>query len=185
MPASSPGPKRQVLVPRGNPAANAEQLQRILRSAVARACPRELDSEREDLVQTAMLRLLERGGEGEDSEIRSTSYLVKVAFHTMVDVMRRLNRRRAAGVEEMEGPRSALAAEVSGPSARPEVSPALRDCLARLVSSRRHAVTLYLQGFTAREAGRMLHLEEKAIRNLIFRGIHDLRRCLVEKGVTP
>jgi RNA polymerase sigma factor (sigma-70 family) len=160
-------------------------LQRILRNAVARVCPRELDSEREDLVQTAMLRILERSAGGENSEIRSTSYLVKVAFHTMVDVMRRSNRRRAAGIEEIEGPRSGLAAEVSLPAARPEVSPALRACLAGLVSSRRHAVTLYLQGFTAREAARTLRLEEKAIRNLIFRGIHDLRRCLLEKGVSP
>lgn len=168
-----------------SPAANPVQVQRILRRAVERVCPRELDSEREDLVQTAMVRLLERAAGGEDSEIRSTSYLVKVAFHTMVDTMRRLNRRRAAGVEELESSRSALAAEVSAPLPRPEVAPAVQDCLARLVRSRRHAVTLYLQGFSAREAGRMLQLEEKAIRNLIFRGIHDLRRCLVEKGVSP
>src|SRR5215471_4930632 len=109
--------------------ANPEELHRILRNAVARACPRELESEREDLVQAATLRILERSASGEYSDIRSTSYLVKVAFHTMVDVMRRLNRRKAAGIEEIEGTRSELAAEVSAPPLRPEVSPAIRDCL--------------------------------------------------------
>lgn len=184
MDASRSGPKSSPAV-RMAPAGDAEQLQRILRHAVARVCPRALDSEREDLVQSAMVRILERASGGEASEIRSTSYLVKVAFSTMVDVMRRMNRRRAAGIEEVEGPRSALAAQVIAPHAHPEVSPALHECLSALVSSRRHAVTLYLQGFTAREAARTLHLEEKAIRNLIFRGIHDLRRCLQMKGVSP
>jgi len=164
---------------------DVERLQRILRHAVARVCPRELDSEREDLVQSAMLRILERASGGEAAGIRSTSYLVKVAFNSMVDVMRRVNRRRAAGIEEVEGPRSELAARVSAAPARPDVSPAVHECLSTLVRSRRHAVTLYLQGFNTREAARMLHLEEKAIRNLVFRGIHDLRRCLQAKGVSP
>ena len=186
MDASRPGPKSGTSdAARLGPAANVEQLQRILRNAVARVCPRDLDSDREDLVQTAMVRILEHARSAEASEIRSTSYLVKVAFHTMVDVMRRSNRRRAAGIEEIEGPRSALASQVTAPPAHGEIAPALRDCLSGMVSSRRHAVMLYLQGFTAREAARVLHLEEKAIRNLIFRGIHDLRRCLEAKGVTP
>jgi len=167
------------------PLDDVEQLRRILQHAVSRVCPRELDSEREDLVQSAMLRILERARGGEASGIRSTSYLVKVAFHTMVDVMRRVNRRRAAGIEEIASPRSELAAQVGAEPARPEVSPAVHECLSTLVSSRRHAVTLYLQGFTTREAARTLHLGEKTIRNLVFRGIHDLRRCLQTKGVSP
>jgi RNA polymerase sigma-70 factor (ECF subfamily) len=166
-------------------AARAEELTRILRSAVARACPRELDSEREDLVQSALLRIMERTGTGEDNQIRSTSYLVKVAFSTIVDVMRRLHRRRAAGVEETEGPRSVRALEVDSVLVRPEIPRALRECLGRLTRSRRSAVMLYLQGFTAREAARALQLDEKAVKNLVFRGIHDLRSCLTGKGVTP
>jgi RNA polymerase sigma factor (sigma-70 family) len=165
--------------------ARAEELRRILRSAVARACPRELDSEREDLVQSALLRLLERTGTGEDNQIRSTSYLVKVAFNTIVDVMRRLHRRRAAGIEEIEGPRSVHALDVDASPVRPEIPRAIRECLARLTRSRRGAVMLYLQGFTAREAARTLQLDEKAVKNLVFRGIHDLRSCLTGKGVTP
>ena len=175
--------------PHGGPAtvseARAEELRRILRAAVARACPRELDSEREDLVQSALLRILERTGAGEDIQIRSTSYLVKVAFSTIVDVMRRLHRRRAAGVQETEGSRSVRALEVDSSPVRPEIPRAVRDCLAGLTRTRRSAVTLYLQGFTAREAARALHLDEKAVKNLVFRGIHDLRSCLTDKGVTP
>ena len=162
-----------------------ERIRQVLIRAVERHCPPALAANREDFVQTAMVRILEHARSAEASEIRSTSYLVKVAFHTMVDVMRRSNRRRAAGIEEIEGPRSALASQVTAPPAHGEIAPALRDCLSGMVSSRRHAVMLYLQGFTAREAARVLHLEEKAIRNLIFRGIHDLRRCLLAKGVTP
>jgi len=153
---------------------------------VARACPRDLDSEREDLVQSALLRIVERTGSGEDIQIRSTSYLVKVAFSTIVDVMRRLHRRRAAGVEEIEGSRSVRALEeVDSAPVRPEIPRAVRQCLARLTRSRRSAVMLYLQGFTAREAARALQLDQKAVKNLVFRGIHDLRSCLTDKGVTP
>jgi RNA polymerase sigma-70 factor (ECF subfamily) len=66
-----------------------------------------------------------------------------------------------------------------------EIGIAVRDCLVRLAPSRCLAVTLYLQGHTAPETSRILGWTPRRTENLIFRGMADLRRCLVRKGVTP
>ena len=72
---------------------------------------------------------------------------------------------------------------------QPENVPAggggIRDCLSRMSANRGLAVTLYLQGHTAPETGRILGWSLRKTENLIFRGMADLRRCLAGKGVTP
>ena len=51
-----------------------------LRAAVARACPSDLGALREDLVQTAVVRVLEHEGRDEQNRVRTASYLWRVAF---------------------------------------------------------------------------------------------------------
>ena len=50
---------------------------------------------------------------------------------------------------------------------------------------RRLAVTLYLQGHTVPEAARILGWAAKRTENLVYRGLADLRQCLLGKGHTP
>ena len=62
---------------------------------------------------------------------------------------------------------------------------ALRDCLAHQVETRRIAVTLNLQGYTAPETAQLLDWTVRKVENLVFRGVADLRKCLSEKGLEP
>jgi RNA polymerase sigma-70 factor (ECF subfamily) len=50
---------------------------------------------------------------------------------------------------------------------------------------RRLAVTLYLQGHTVPEAARILDWSGKRTENLVYRGLADLRECLMAKGMRP
>lgn len=158
---------------------------RTLRTAVGRACPSDLGSLREDLVQAALLRVLEHEGQGEQNQVRTASYLWRVAFSVIADELR---RRRA---EELRSRRSGVGEERSqaGATPPPEVGVGIRDCLGGLAEQRRMAVLLHLEGFRAEEASRVLHWvlhwDVKRVQNLTYRALADLRRCLEEKGLVP
>lgn len=66
-----------------------------------------------------------------------------------------------------------------------ELGAAVRDCLESMIRDRRLAVTLYLQQHTVPEAARLLGWAVKRTENLVYRGLADLRQCLLAKGHTP
>jgi RNA polymerase sigma-70 factor (ECF subfamily) len=154
---------------------------RTLRSAVGRACASDLAAQREDLVQAALVRVLEREGQGEQNQVRTASYLWRVAFSVIADERR---RRRA---EELRSRRSTVDEESGqrGPTPLPELGVGIRDCLGGLSEPRRLAVLLHLEGFRADEASTVLHWDMKRVQNLIYRGLADLRLCLERKGLAP
>ena len=143
----------------------------MLERAVRSRCFGLLASARDDLVQTAMVRILERDRH-EDLGRRGASYAWKVAQSVMVDELRRLGRDRR------------LAKSVSEEKKRSWVDPAgaiqLRQCLERLEERRRMAVTLHLSGLRIPEVARAAGWTEKTAENLIYRGLDDLRALLGE-----
>lgn len=166
--------------PPTSPERHAWMLQ-TLRAAVGRACPFDLAAHREDLVQAALLRVLEHEGQGEQNQVRTASYLWRVAFNVIADERR---RRRA---EELRSRRSAVHEESGqqGATPLPELGVGIRDCLGGLAEPRRLAVLLHLEGFRAEEASRVLRWDPKRVQNLTYRGLADLRRCLELKGLSP
>jgi len=66
-----------------------------------------------------------------------------------------------------------------------QIAAGIRSCLSRLSERRRVAVTLYLQGHTAPQTGRILGWKLKRAESMISRGMADLRRCLAAKGLKP
>jgi RNA polymerase sigma-70 factor, ECF subfamily len=145
-----------------------ERIRQVLIRAVERNCPPALAAHREDLVQMALVRLLERHP-GEGSTPRGASYLWRVAYTVVIDEIRRFRRqqRQAEQLPREEG-------GAPGPEARSEIL----DCLAGLRDRRRTAVELHLQGFRTAEVARALGWTEKQAENLVYRGLADLRACL-------
>jgi RNA polymerase sigma factor (sigma-70 family) len=161
----------------------AHQVRAILTRAMARACPAQYAALREDLVQAALLRVLEIERSNEANAVRSSSYLWRVAYSVAVDELRRLRRSEAVTMRTVED--EPVPEPVVPPPAQPDLGPALRQCLGRLVEARRLAVVLHLEGFQSEEASRLLGWDRKRVRNLIFRGMDDLRDCLRVKGYEP
>ena len=69
------------------------ELRAVLQRAVRRVCPRWLVDRSEDLVQVAMMKVLDARGRNEGLGVLPSSYLYKVAYTTLVDEIRRLRRR--------------------------------------------------------------------------------------------
>jgi len=149
----------------GNPLEGARE---VLERVIGSRCAGLLASEREDLVQSALLRLLERG-QREDFSVRGPSYFWMVAQSVMVDELRRQGRQRRFA-ERTNGEGAATRDPVDGIQ--------LRRCVECLEERRRLAVTLHLAGLRIPEVARSAGWTDKQAENLIYRGLRDLRVCM-------
>ncbi len=153
--------------------------------AVAHNCPPWLADQREDIVQNAMLRVMAVLKRGEENEIRTASYLWKVAYSATISEIRRQRRWRE---EPLDGDAAKSARSNPGPeqeTRRVEIGQGIRRCLRRVIGPRRHAVLLHLYGYGLEESARILGCVVKRVDNLRYRGLADLRRCLEKKGIVP
>ena len=160
------------------------QIRSKLVISVRRVCPRWLSDRADDIVQDAMIRVMDWQKKNEDPQGPPSSYLWKVAYSATVDEIRRARRRRENPVEmeilEKQGPvdeRGPLQAAVSGDLAR-----ALNGCLRRLKENRRLIVGFHLLGHTLAESAELSGWDGKKVQNLLYRGLADLRQCLSAKG---
>jgi RNA polymerase sigma-70 factor, ECF subfamily len=166
------------------------QLHRDLARAVDRVCPRWMADRADDLVQVALMRVMEIQRKREGTAELSGFYLKKVAYSAMIDEIRRLRRRQEVSLEGGGDEAEPVAYDPAAGDPDPErstagrqIGRAIRDCLGRLVASRRHAVTLNLQGHSVPEIGRLMGWTGKKAENLVYRGMSDLRDCLGGKGI--
>lgn len=163
------------------------ELHEQLQKAVTAVCPLWLADQRDDLVQNAMLRVMDLQDRSEGKREFSSSYLWKVAHSALIDEIRRHRRRQEVAIEDAT-PVDLPATHSSSPeeTARArEVGDGIRDCLKRMVSTRRAAVTLKLQGHSVPQAAEILGWTPKKTENLVYRGLQDLQDCLSSKGLRP
>lgn len=165
------------------------RLRSALARAVAQVCPRWLADQADDLVQVALLRLLDIRHRAEGKVEFTSFYLRKAAYSALIDEIRRRRRRHEVALPEGEG---AMEPQTTAASSNPErnraareVGRAIRDCLGRLIRPRRLAATLHLQGHSVPEVSHLMGWTAKKAENLVYRGLADLRECLAAKGVTP
>jgi RNA polymerase sigma-70 factor (ECF subfamily) len=167
-----------------------EALRRDVARAVGRLCPSWLAARREDLVQTALMRIMQivraRAAAGEENQPLGTSYLYRVGYSVLVDEIRRHRRLRETELDAEGGGPAAVAREnPERTAAAREAGRAIQDCLSQMKRERRLAVALHLQGHSVPEAARLLDWGTKQTENLVYRGLADLRACLLAKGMRP
>jgi len=161
-------------------------LRRKLEQALSKICPYLPASEKDDVVQAAILRLLKIQQKSEGNREFNASYLWRVAYSALIDETRRRRRRREDPLEqEVLDTTVHASGNPERETVAREVGSAIQGCLQTLVRSRRLAVTLYLQGYGVPEAAQLLGWRRKKVENLVYRGLADLRQCLNTKGIKP
>lgn len=168
------------------------RLRAALARAVRRQCPAWLASDAEDIAQVALTKVMASDKSTEGKPPLSSFYIYKVAHSALVDEIRRRRRRREVALEQ-EGepgePARQFEPVAKGNPEREatfrELGAAVRGCLIAMKRERRLAVMLYLQEHTVPEAARILGWSLKRTENLVYRGLSDLRQCLLAKGHTP
>ncbi len=162
-----------------------EQLRATLVRVVSRVCPAWLANQRDDIVQAAWMRV-QPHLPAEGNAPLAASYLSKVAYSALIDEIRRLRRLRETELDA--GHLSADEAPEGDPERQAErrrISDAIRHCLTGLVPDRKSATTLHLLGHSVPDVARLMAWNEKRAENLVYRGLADLRKCLLTRGVRP
>lgn len=170
-----------------------ERYSGLLRSLIRRHCPRDLGIQIGDVEQEARLRLW-RALAREKEILDPASYIHRIAVTATIDAVRRVRARRedqlrTAGStedDEMIAGEETVIDEAQSPQADAERRE-LMETIARVVDSlagnRRRAVELHLQGLTLPEIAMLLGWSEAKVRNLVYRGLDDLRDALRREGI--
>ena len=160
-----------------------EEFGPLIRQAVSHTCPRSLAIASDEIEQAARLRLwraLQR-----ETEIRNPpSYIFRVVATATIDAIREIRTRREIPLPP-EGRDDEMPVAKRQPRPSPERATILNDAvghvykaLSTLPKRRQRAVTLHLRGWTNREIGDQLGWSEAMVRNLVHRGMKDLRKLL-------
>jgi len=175
----------------------------LLRRAIVRLCPHDKGLQFDDIEQEARMRLW-RALQDEREVTNYASYLYRIAATATIDAMRRIQARHEEQLQLME--QGADEGEMSiGPGAASAIAPVsvttpVRDSPERLAESReavgrvmlavaklpdeqRRAVGMYLQGMTSQDVADLMEWTEPKSRNLIYRGLKELRKSLREEGL--
>ena len=156
-----------------------------LRSVAARY--RLTPPDRDDLVQEVRVRLW-RAVESERMSAIPTSYLYRTATTAALDLIRRRRTSREEAIDDLpeversaqdHAPRPDQAAQLS------EIAEQIERAIETLPESRARVVRMYLAGYNSTEIGTLMGWSEAKARNLLYRGLADLRERLASVGVTP
>lgn len=169
-------------------------LERVLEKfggIVRRVCWRYhfMGAEVDELMQEVRIRLWHAHGgqERADEHIAAipASYLHRTALSAAVDLLRRRRTRRADQMvsidDEPEGMR-----ETPGPDlalAESELAEQIERAVQSIQASRRPVVRMHLMGHSREEIAGLLGWSEAKTRNLLYRGLADVRKRLLAEGV--
>jgi RNA polymerase sigma factor (sigma-70 family) len=170
-----------------------EEYGKFLRQTIAHFCPKDLGLQFTDIEQEARLRLW-RALQSEREIHDLASYLYRIAVTTTLEAIRRVKTKREeqlrlaeeAEEEELGAPRHLIADPRGSPERRAqcqELVSKVKAALARLPDNRRCAVELHLGGMTSLEIAHLMGWTEPKARNLIYRGLNDVRAKLRAEGV--
>jgi len=120
-----------------------------------------------------------------DKEIENfPSYLRKVVSSSVIDMLRKLKREEGIFRHEKQKKISEMRADYfSELSAQEHLREKLAEAVGRLIESRRRAVKLFLLDMTIEEIAAFYGWSRDKTRNLLYRGLADLKRLLKEKDI--
>ena len=156
----------------------------MVRSIGARHRLSETDVD--EVVQEVRIRLWKAGTTSEQIRGLGTSYVYRTATSAALDLLR---RRRAHGANRTDSV-DAVADSLPDASMTPadvlaagELEQRVVEAIDTIPASRRAVVRMYLNGYEREEIAVLLGWTEAKTRNLLYRGLADLRARLTEAGI--
>ena len=161
------------------------RFRRLVRSVGARRGL--VDADLDEVLQDVRIRLWKAGAAGKPLAELGSSFLYQLATAAALDLLRRRRSHGADAAVELET-RTDLPAPNPSPHdvvERGELAARIDAALETIAVDRRVAVRMHLAGYDRHDIARTLGWTEGKTRNLLYRGLEDLRRRLVAMGITP
>lgn len=145
------------------------------------------EADLDELIQAVRVRLWRaRGAEWRDGDVNAT-YVHQAARSAAIDIVRTRRGQLAQATEPLRDD-GVLPDRATLPADRvvqQETTDRIMAVLETLAPDRRTAVSLHLAGYSREEISAMLGWQGARTRNLIHRGMEDLRARLTALGFTP
>ncbi len=143
----------------------------------------------DEVLQDVRIRIWHAGADHAKLETMTASYVYRAAVSAAVDMLRRRRARHEQPLDDGTGaafdvpvhPRE----EADQHAIADETQLAVAAALATMVPNRRAVVRMFLSGYSREEIGSLLGWSEAKARNLLYRGLDDLRHRLIAKGIHP
>ena len=142
----------------------------------------------DEVVQEIRVRMWKSLGTAELIRRAKASYIYRAAISASIDLIRRRRARRndarSLGDDSTDDAlESAERADTALDEA--EIACQVHRALALLAEPRRAVVRMHLAGYDRHEIAELLGWSEPKTRNLLYRGLADLRRILESWGIGP
>lgn len=145
------------------------------------------ESALDELMQEVRIRLWRARGTSEQIGETNTSYVYRTASSAALDVLRRRRSRQADRHDAIDdGGVAVLAAPEPDPHAAlegSELAERVHRAIEAIPATRRPAVRMHLAGYPREEIAELMGWTEGKTRNLLYRGLADLREQLASEGV--
>ena len=143
--------------------------------------------ERDELVQEVRIRLWRALETGDRISGAPASYVYRAAISAAVDLIRRRRARREVHVDHGRASGEAVfgRSELVDLPERGELAERVAAAVEALLPTRRPVVRMYLAGYRLEEIAGLLGWTAARTRNLLYRGLGDLRESLQRQGIGP
>ncbi|MDH7512188.1 MAG: sigma-70 family RNA polymerase sigma factor [Clostridiales bacterium] len=136
----------------------------------------------EDIIQEIRIRLWKRLS-GEKKVVNPSSYIKKVVSSVLIDQLRKSRAEQRLLCQAMQKKLEEEKTQANR-DAEENLRQTLEEAVDSLIESRRQVVKLFLLNLTAEEISKALDLSHDKTRNLLYRGLQDLRIELKRRGVS-
>jgi RNA polymerase sigma factor (sigma-70 family) len=147
-------------------------------------------AEVDDVLQEVRIRLWRQGSDtdagGEKLSTLTPAYIYRTATSAALDLLRRRRTRREQLSADVPASLAAPPhARADGMLEAGETLAAIEAAIEAIAPARRPVVRMYLAGYARDEIATLLGWTEDKVRNLLYRGLEDLRQRLVAQGIQP
>jgi RNA polymerase sigma factor (sigma-70 family) len=166
-----------------------DQFSQLIRSAIRKTSPQIDLSDMDDIEQEVKIKIWREILKSEKEIQNFGSYIWKVTYTTTCRTMKKLfaqkkqlwlQRENSVSIEDFP---QVLIHNPDRQYERKELIDLIRKTVDALIESRRQVLKLYLMGMDLDEISEFFNWSDGKTRNLLSRGLADLRQGLLEKGI--
>jgi RNA polymerase sigma factor (sigma-70 family) len=141
------------------------------------------DADIDEVMQEVRIRLWRARPTSEQIAQSGASYVYRIAVSAALDLMRRHRAGHLGLAESIDNSGEGLATAIPDPETRTqagELAEQVSRAIDTIPAARRPVVRMYLAGYPREEIAALLGWSEAKTRNLLYRGLADLRGRLTE-----
>jgi len=162
----------------------------LIRSAIRKTSPSVDQSQMDDIEQEVKIKIWKEILKSEKKILNLGSYIWKVTYTTTCRIMKTLSTERKMRWSQDDGflniDEKIATERASSPNhhlENKELMEIVRESVDSLIESRRAVLKLFLIGMDQPEITEYFGWSEAKVRNLLSRGLEDLRNALQERGL--